>query len=103
MCVNIRGTIFKIIKMLELLCCWFSFGYQALLNELRAHVVSLVSCSLGVEKVGEEEELENAKDNEELQQDDQPQRTPPGHLAEAVGIEFDDRLKGAYEGHRRYF
>ena len=102
MCANIRGTIFKIIKLLGLSLLGGILGH-ALLDELIAHVVDLVSPSLRTEEIGEEEELQDPKHNKELQQDKQPQRAPPRHLAEAVSIKSDHGLDGVRNGHIYHF
>ena len=72
---------------------------HSLLDELPAHVMLLVSSSLRAQEVGEKEELQDAEDNEELQQDEQPQRTPPRHLTEAFRVESHDRFDAVNDGH----
>lgn len=61
------------------------------IDQLAAHISVLPpTASLLFQKVGKEKQTENEEQNEKLDEDNQPQRPPQLHAAEAVAIELPD-------------
>ena len=62
--------------------------HHSALQHLRCHKVGLLSfSSMRAHIVGKEKQFQDKKDDEELDKDNQPQRTPQHHVAEAIGVE----------------
>jgi hypothetical protein len=50
----------------------------------------LLRVTLGVQEVGEKQQFEDEKHDEQLNADDEPQRLAHGHAAEAIIIQMED-------------
>ena len=70
-------------------------------RQLRCHKAGFITASMLLEEVGEEENLENDKDNEQFNQDNRPQRLAEVHIPETVVIEVEDPVKESLLVHRR--
>ena len=60
-----------------------------------------MACIL-LEEVREEEHLQDGKHNEEFYADDEPERPPECHRAEAIVIEVEGASKEAFRVHNRH-
>jgi hypothetical protein len=49
-----------------------------------------VGAEICLEEIREEEKLQDSEHYEKLQQDNDPERTPPGHTSKAIVIEPED-------------
>ena len=70
-------------------------------RQLRCHKAGFIAIGMLLEEVGEEENLENDKDNEQFNQDNRPQRLAEVHIPETVVIEVEDPVKESLLVHRR--
>lgn len=59
-------------------------------NDLRTHIVTFLALIIrhGIQEVGEEENLEDAEYDEELDEYQQPKRLADGHASEAISIQM---------------
>ncbi len=63
-------------------------------QQLGGHEVGLMSLfRMGLQVVGEEEDLEDGKHDEQLEGNDEPQRLAQAHVAKAVVIEVENLFK----------
>ena len=74
---------------------------MASLDNLARHVTRLVALGVLFQKVGEEEQLQHHEDDEQLNQDDGPQRLTQAHVPESVGVEVVDPVEKTVLPHRR--
>lgn len=70
-------------------------------RQFRCHKTGFIAIGMLLEEVGEEENLENDKDNEQFNQDNRPQRLAEVHIPETVVIEVEDPVKESLLVHRR--
>ena len=70
-------------------------------RQFRCHKAGFIAIGMLLEEVGEEENLENDKDNEQFNQDNRPQRLAEVHIPETVVIEVEDPVKESLLVHRR--
>lgn len=74
---------------------------QRSFGKLVGHIVGLTAlASILFQEVGEEKQFENKENDEQLYQDDGPQRLAPRHVAEAVGIQVVCPVQEARFFHR---
>ena len=55
-----------------------------------SYVACLIALGVMLQEIGEEENLENDEDNEQLDKDNGPQRLAEVHMPETVVIEVED-------------
>lgn len=70
-------------------------------RQFRCHKAGFIAIGMLLEEVGEEENLENDKDNEQFNQDNRPQRLAQAHMPEAVVIKVKGPIEKPVFVHRR--
>ena len=78
-----------------------SYYLLVVIQQLCSHEIGLSTLfGVGTEKIREEENLQNDKDDEKLDGYDQPQRLPQRHAAEAIIIKVEGTVKETALSHR---
>jgi hypothetical protein len=74
------------------------------LQELRSHKIGLSAfLGMGIQEVGEEENLQYDEDDKELDGNDQPKCFPQRHAAETIIVKVEGTVKETVVCHRPYY